>query len=117
LWAKWQTAPNSLAFSNWTDMGGILTSNPDAYRDSSGKIEIFARGQNWAVYTLWQPTPCTSWSAWTSLGGTITSYPYIGAYGDSNFVSIGGCGTNGYTYLKSRNNGVWSSWSNSGSRC
>jgi hypothetical protein len=70
LYAKWQVTPGNVIWSHpWFDMGGYLTSNPKSYRNAQGRIEIFARGGDAAVWTRWQDSACGAWSSWTSIGG------------------------------------------------
>ena len=51
-----------------------LQSNKD------GRLEVFARGNDGALWHIWQTAPHAGpWSAWTSLGGDITSDPEVAA--------------------------------------
>jgi hypothetical protein len=77
LVVSWQLVANAGPWHDWYDLGGILTSNPDAVLDFDGRMEVFARGANGSLYTRWQTTRCGGWSAWTSLGGQIISYPTV----------------------------------------
>src|SRR4051794_18861057 len=67
--AHWQTTPNG-GWSGWYSLGGwidriTVDSNAD------GRLEIFARGSDAAIWHNWQTTPNGGWSGWYSLGGWI----------------------------------------------
>ncbi len=40
-------------------------------RNADGRLEIFARGGDGAVWHMWQTAPSNGWSGWYSLGGWI----------------------------------------------
>ncbi|MBG9790160.1 hypothetical protein [Brevibacillus laterosporus] len=42
-------------------------------RRTSGRIDVFARGGDQALWHIWQLASNDGWSRWASLGGTITS--------------------------------------------
>lgn len=120
LYASWQTVAGGAPWSSWTSLGGILTSNPQGYRDSSGRIEIFARGGNNALYTRWQTAACGNWSSWTSLGGEMISYPDIRSVGTGNqFLKIAVCGTDHREWFRERNGAgtAWYPWYGSSTPC
>ncbi len=112
LYTRWQTAAasNPEAFnSSWVNLGGNLTSAPAAIRNCSGVMEVFARGSDNAVYTIWQTSPGGNWtSAWTSIGGGANSRPTVTANGCDVTVSV--VGTDGRTWTKTRTNWVWGGW-------
>ena len=41
--------------------------------DPDGRLEVFARGTDNALWHIWQTAPSNGWSTWSSLGGVITS--------------------------------------------
>jgi acylphosphatase len=62
--ALWTKAPE------WQSLGGQINllavgTNQD------GRLEIFARGADKALWHIWQTTPGGNWSSWASLGGQI----------------------------------------------
>lgn len=120
LYASWQATAGAAPWTNWYSLGGILTSNPQAYRDSYGEIEIFARGGNNALYTRYQTTPCGNWSSWTSLGGDMISYPEIRSHGTGNqFLKIAVCGTDHREWFRERagSGASWYPWYGSSTPC
>ena len=77
LYVKWQVAPRSHVYSHpWFDLGGGLTSNPDAVT-VQGRVEVFARGGDLALWTRWQTSSCGAWSNWGSAGGRIIDFPVV----------------------------------------
>jgi len=48
----------------WVD---ILTVNQDA----DGRLELFVRGADGAVWHKWQTAPNNGWSGWASMGGWV----------------------------------------------
>jgi hypothetical protein len=59
-------------WSPWQSLGGVLSGEPAAISRGAGKLEVFGRGTDNA---LWTRNYDAAWSAWTSLGGSITSSP------------------------------------------
>src|SRR5262249_13003036 len=49
--------------------GGSVGVNAD------GRLEVFARGTNNALYDQWQKSAGGGWSGWASLGGNLTTDP------------------------------------------
>ena len=47
--------------------GGTLAENGD------GRIEVFVRGDDSALWHIWQTAPSNGWSTWATLGGNIPS--------------------------------------------
>jgi hypothetical protein len=111
LWTSWQTSAGSSTFSNWVDLGGILTSNPAAVRLCSGVMQVFARGTDNALWTIWQVSPGGHWvSPWQSLGGIIHSRPSVRLSGCDAVVSA--IGADGRTWAINRNDRsrTWGAW-------
>src|SRR6266498_3883098 len=44
-------------------------------RNQDGRLELFARGADQALWHIWQVAPNGGWSGWESLGGELTSNP------------------------------------------
>jgi hypothetical protein len=43
----------------------------DVGQNADGRLEVFVRGSNGALYHKWQISPNDGWSGWASLGGKI----------------------------------------------
>jgi len=52
-------------------MGGVITSDPVVGRNQDGRLEVFARGTDDALWHNWQTVPNNGWSGWGSLGGIL----------------------------------------------
>ena len=39
--------------------------------NQDGRLEVFARGTDLALWHIWQVAPNNGWSSWSSLGGVI----------------------------------------------
>ena len=42
---------------------------PICGRNADGRLEVFARGTDNALWHIWQTAPNNGWSGWASLGG------------------------------------------------
>ena len=61
-------------WSAWSSLAGGITSDPAAAVNTDGRLEVFARGTDDALWHIWQTVPHAGpWSAWGSLAGGITS--------------------------------------------
>ncbi|WP_218117423.1 hypothetical protein [Photorhabdus luminescens] len=59
-----------------------VTNKPAVSRNLDGRLEVFVRGADNALWHIWQTTPNSGWSDWQSLGNTITSNPAVYANAD-----------------------------------
>ncbi|MGO8670747.1 MAG: hypothetical protein ACLQVD_05205 [Capsulimonadaceae bacterium] len=76
LWHVWQTNPHAGPWSAWASLdsplNGGITSDPVAIANSDGHLEVFARGENNALWHNWQAAPSAlNWSGWVSLGSPL----------------------------------------------
>ncbi len=84
-----QSAPNDKKWAGWASLGGAVTSNITAARNADGRLELFARGTDSALYHASQTAPgADKWSAWESLGGTLASEPGIGINADGRLEAF-----------------------------
>lgn len=103
---------NSLQVSvdgrDWSDGGGILTSDPSVAALSATSAIVAARGQDGGVWvTTCEKTSCTGW---TSLGGNISGQPVIKSSGDG-FVQVSATGQDGSLLTNTREaKGTWTGW-------
>ena len=51
----------------------MITSVPTVTNDADGRLEVFARGTDNALWHIWQTAPSNGWSSWASLGGVLFS--------------------------------------------
>jgi hypothetical protein len=76
---------DAFGWEYWNDVGPRIASSSSAKRigiNSDGRLEVFARGDDDAVWHRWQLEPSGGWSEWRSLGGTLVDDPVVGANGD-----------------------------------
>jgi hypothetical protein len=66
-------------------------------RNQDGRLELFARGADQALWHIWQVAPNGGWSGWQSLGGVLTSNPAVGQQQDGR-LSVFVRGTNGAVF-------------------
>jgi hypothetical protein len=57
--------------SDWSSLGGTLTSAPVVVRDADNKLEVFVVGGNGALFHRRQVTWGGDYGAWSSLGGNL----------------------------------------------
>lgn len=120
IYQKNQTWPNGPwwpVFGFWNSLGGVLVGPPAAARNADGRLEIFARGTDNAIWHKWQLSPGGGWSGWASLGGVLTSDPVVGTNSDGR-IEVFALGTDNavwHIWQTAPNNG-WSSWASLGGR-
>ena len=60
-------------WSGWASEGGVLTSEIAVEGNADGRLEVFVRGTDNALWHKWQVAPNGTWSNWNSQGGVLTS--------------------------------------------
>ena len=104
--------PVSLASAQWSDwenLGGVLTSAPTAASWGANRLDIFARGSDNAMWHKWWNG---SWSDWENLGGSLTSDPDCVSW-SLNRIDCFVRGLDNALWHKWWN-GSWSDWENLG---
>lgn len=98
--------------SGWENLGGYLTSSPAATSTGTGVIDIYARGNNGA---LWTRHYDGSWGPWTSLGGQIPTgtSPAAAAGYSAGRIDLFVQGMNGALWQNTWT-GSWSGWTSLG---
>ncbi|MBY7125955.1 hypothetical protein ILS93_28305, partial [Bacillus sp. 16GRE42] len=61
----------------WGSLGGTIDMLAIG-KNADGRLEVFARGADRALWHIWQTAPNNGWSNWGSLGGTITQLANVG---------------------------------------
>jgi len=82
LMHKTQFTNNTLfVWTEWTSLGGSLTSQPAVTVDAEGLIHVFVRGPDRALWHKGQvggqEPRFIKWGEWTSLGGVLASAPRV----------------------------------------
>ncbi len=74
LYHAWQSSPGG-GFTPWYKLGSNnVSSNSAVARNKDGRMEVFYRGSDLALWHLWENSDGT-WSGPTRIGGTLTSSP------------------------------------------
>jgi peptidoglycan hydrolase-like protein with peptidoglycan-binding domain len=81
----------------WESLGGTLTSAPAASSWSSGRLDVFVRGTDNALWHKWFQN---GWSGWESLGGILTSNLAAVSWG-SGRIDV---------FVRGTDNAMWHRW-------
>ena len=77
--------------------------------NGDGRLEVFMRGQDGAIYHSWQMAPNGGWSGWYSLGGNLAGNPVVGRNADGR-LSVFARGPSRDLWVISQSSGGWSGW-------
>ena len=105
---EWSNAQSAcvlapVATGGWASLGGVITTDPCAGRNADGRIELFARGTDNAVWHIWQNSAGGGWSGWASLGGVITSNIAVSSNRDGRLEA----------FARGTDKALWHIWQNS----
>jgi acylphosphatase len=94
---------------------GAATPTPALAHNADGRLEVFTRGPDKAMWHSWQTAPNGNWSGWASLGGGISSAPAYGRNADGRIEMFarGMDGALWHMWQTAPNNG-WSGWASLG---
>ena len=98
----------------WASRGGAIF-NPVVGNNQDGRLEVFARGTDGALWHIWQTAPNDGWSGWASLGGGMGSRVTLANNADGR-LEVFVRGTDGalwHIWQTAPNNG-WSGWASRG---
>jgi len=100
---------------SWTraiDLGGNLRSQPAAVSWAPGRLDVFARGADDALWHILYAGG--RWSGWERLGGVISSAPAVASWAPGR-LDVFARGGNDALYHKQFVSGTgWSAWTNRG---
>ncbi|RKR92341.1 alpha-galactosidase [Micromonospora pisi] len=107
--ALWQNVRDGATTwgTTWTSLGGPvdgqILGQPAAYGSAGGRIDVFVRGTDDAV---WRRTfTGGTWGGWNSLGGTVTDAPTVAFSGPSEW-SVFARATDGTVWTRTAS-GAW----------
>jgi hypothetical protein len=83
--------------SNYESLGGVLSSSPAVSSWAPGRLDMFARGSDNA---LWHRFYDAGWSGWESLGGTLNSEPAAVSW-SSGRIDV---------FWRGTDNALWHEW-------
>ena len=80
-----------VATPSWESLGGSFAGRPFVVFGSDGRLEVFVRGTDNALWFAAQTSPGGSWTPFVSLGGVITSNPTaaLDSYGRIAIFAVG----------------------------
>ena len=87
-------------WSGWGTLGGILTSDIAAANNADGRMEVFVRGADNALWHKWQTAPSNGWSDWGTQGGGLTSNITVAANADRRLEF----------FVRGTDNALWHKW-------
>jgi len=95
-------------WSGFSRLGGSLTSAPAVASWGVNRLDLFARGQDNALYHMWYDG---AWHAWTRIGGSLTSAPAVASWGTNELDVFARGQDNAYYQDTSTDGGTnWSGW-------
>ncbi|HEU5202674.1 MAG TPA: hypothetical protein VFU17_00110 [Candidatus Limnocylindrales bacterium] len=94
-----------MTWLGWESLGGVLTSSPAVSSWASGRLDVFVRGTDSALWHKWWQN---GWSGWESLGGVLTSGPAAVSWGNGR-IDVFVRGTDSALWHKWYQGG-WSGW-------
>lgn len=87
-----------MAWSNWEDLGGIITSGVGAASWAENRLDCFVKGTDNAMWHKWWDGH--GWSGWESLGGVIDDAPGAVSWGRGRIDC----------FVRGMNNAMWHKW-------
>ncbi len=100
----------------WASLGGTIPTGMAVGNNADGRLKVFVRGTDGALYHRWQTRPSNGWNdGWSSLGGGITGTPAVGRNADGR-LEVFAKGLDGALWHRwqVRPNGTWGGWSSLG---
>ena len=94
-----------MTWLGWESLGGTLTSGPGVSSWAPGRLDVFVRGTDSALWHKWFQG---GWSGWESLGGVLTSEPAAVSWGNGR-IDVFVRGTDSALWHKWFQ-GSWSGW-------
>ncbi len=105
------------AWQGWTPLGGTLSSRMAAASWAPGRLDVFVRGTNNALYHRWRDGAGDVWRPgshqWESLGGVLTSRPAVVARA-ANRLDVFVRGVDLALWHRGWNGMAWSAWTSLG---
>jgi hypothetical protein len=72
VWHTAQLSPGSGQWTPFTSLGGDVISDPSVGVNADGRLEVFGRGRDNALWHNWQATAGGVWLGWYSAGGILS---------------------------------------------
>ena len=96
-------------WGTWGSLGGQLTASPAAVSWADGRIDVFGRGSDNALW--WRHYDSGTWSAWESLGGQLaaTTGPAVSSQAEGQ-LDVFAIGSDNAIWTRYYDGSAWSSW-------
>jgi hypothetical protein len=98
--------------ADWESLGGGITSAPAICSWGPGRLDVFARGEDFALWHKYSQD-LQSWSEWESLGGGLASPPAAVSWSEGR-IDVFVRGTDRALWHKWFGDGNWSGWESLG---
>jgi hypothetical protein len=98
---------NGYAWSDFSPLGGVLTSDPASVSWANGRIDVFVRGADNGLWHKWFAGG--AWSGWESLGGVLASAPDVSSWGP-NRLDVFAMGSDNQLWHRWWNGAAWQGW-------
>jgi hypothetical protein len=98
--------------ADWQSLGGGITSAPAICSWRPGRLDVFARGEDFALWHKYSQD-LQSWSEWESLGGGLASPPAAVSWSEGR-IDVFVRGTDRALWHKWFGDGNWSGWESLG---
>ena len=99
------------SWGGWESLGGVLQSQPVAVSWGPNRIDVFAMGDDSALYHRWWDG--SSWGGWESLGGVLESPPAAVSWAP-NRLDIFAKGEDSALYHRWWDGSSWGGWESLG---
>ena len=95
----------------WENLGGPIISSPDAASWASNRIDVFAVGEDDALWHRWWDG--SAWGGWESLGGVLVSDPAAVSWGP-NRIDVFAVGVDDALWHRWWDGSGWREWESLG---
>jgi hypothetical protein len=105
------------AWRGFESLGGNLAPSERVAvgRNADGRLDVFARGSDNALWHISESSPGGGWSAWTSLGGQLTGAPDVAINTNGTLeVFVRGPGNALWHTWQYAAGGTWAPWTSRG---
>ena len=101
-----------LFWTAWESLGGVVTSPPATVSWGPRRIDLFALGQDHALWHRWWDGGA-NWGGWESLGGVLTSPPCVASW-LPNRLDVFGLGQDHGLWHRWWDGNAWGGWESLG---
>ena len=96
-------------WGTWGSLGGQFTASPASVSWADGRIDVFGRGSDNALW--WRHYDSGTWSAWESLGGQLaaTTGPAVSSQAEGQ-LDVFAIGSDNAIWTRYYDGSAWSTW-------